>query len=177
MDTENKEINLPENIKEEIRKNVTELKDILKEDSEYAESLIHLVSNVYQGKYPPQGIADVVYTHYSDVVKKCQEQYKPFPIEITKLYNIIDLLTHLVSGQDKLIYDEFKNSNDDYDTIKTKIDILAELCSKEVCFQFNPEILYGADINAEYLTYCQQKGIGEHLDYPVQCTGEDLEDL
>lgn len=163
---------LPENIKEEIRKNVAELKEILKYDSKFAESLIHLVSIIYQGKYPPQGIADVVYTHYSDIVKKCQQEYKPFPIEVNKLYNIIDLLTHLVSGQDKLIYDEIKE-NSDYDTINDEINNLAELCAKEVCFQFNPETLYSDDIVAKYLGYCQQEGINKNSDDQAQCIGKD----
>lgn len=159
MDTENKEINLPENIKEEIRKNITELKEILKDDKEFANAIIW--SMFYCPA--PYRVSDNIYGHYSDIVKKCQEEHKPIPEEIHQLYKIVSFLAYLAVGQSEKLYDIINDTNDNVDIITNKIEALGKLCLQEIGFQFDPNINYRHQLDL-ITEYENTQFIGENLD-------------
>jgi hypothetical protein len=156
MDTITPQVNIPEIIKQKIRKNIGIFKQILEDDKEFADYIMFIICN--PGRYLAIDVINSVYERYPDIIKKCQEEYKPFPLEITKLRKIISSLFHLACGDDELIMNEVKDY--DFATAQLERKALADLCIKEINFRFNPEV-----------NYIIHPFIME--DYNVECTGED----
>jgi hypothetical protein len=155
---------LPKNIKEEIKNNVAELKELLKDDSEFCISLIKSIVNV--GKYMlPQGIDYMVFDHYDDIIKQCTKEYKSWPIQVTQVRSIASSLAYLVSGYNKLIFDALKDC-EPYDMQK-KCEDLGELCRIEIGVQFNPKVDYHYELDPEYSRMYDVYVAG-------QCEEEDL---
>ncbi len=77
---------LPENIKEEIRKNVAELKEVLKDDKEFAQELVNKILLLGQGLYPDVG-------HMICSSKYCNTDY--FDPNHLNNYVIFDKLTNI----------------------------------------------------------------------------------
>jgi hypothetical protein len=88
----NEKIELPENIKEEIKKNVTELKNILKDDPKFANELIDKLHLLKEGN----GYADT-FLYY------VKEKY---PVNY-KLLCVVNELAYLTIGEHKVVEEEF----------------------------------------------------------------------
>ena len=61
---------LPDNIKEVICKNVAELKELLKDDNEFAEKLIWHICNLCQ-YILPESVISLVWEHYKCILGQC----------------------------------------------------------------------------------------------------------
>ena len=68
-------IALPKNIKAEIQENVIELKELLKNDMEFAENLIRMICKAGAG-ITPESLCLSVYQHYDNIIKNAQHEYK-----------------------------------------------------------------------------------------------------
>jgi len=71
------QIALPDNIKLEIKNVVAELKELLKDDQNFAEELIWAVSNVGNLMYA-YNVREGVYLHYEKIINECKESHKPW---------------------------------------------------------------------------------------------------
>ena len=141
---ETKEFVLPENIKEEIKTNVIQLKELLKNDKEFAENLIWM--SVHAGQYIlPDYIASSVYKHYNDIIEQCKKEYQAWPGEINKVRDIAYTLSCLASGYNQSIFDAAKIINQDYSY--NECEALGKLVKIEIGYQFNPEINYNYDLD------------------------------
>jgi len=142
VNTDSKELVLPENIKEEIKKGVAELKELLKDDQEFLQNLVWKIVN--GGKYLQLNyIADSVYHHYTNVIEQCQKEYKAWPIEINKIRDIVYKLSSIATGYNELIFDVLKTVNPEYTSDDCKA--LGDIARKEIGSQFNPEINYNCE--------------------------------
>ena len=134
------EVVLPENIKTEIKKNVVELKDILKNDQVFAEKIISMICNVES--FGTQTVTQEVYTHYTDILTTCSKESKPWPSWLDRLSKVVDLLDHLATGYDVLTYDLL---NDSLETCHS----LGQLVITEINYQFYPDIHFNTNINLD----------------------------
>jgi hypothetical protein len=147
-------LTLPDNIKEEIRKNVAELKELLKDDKEFAENLIFNICNV--GWYIlPQTVTGMVCDHYKEIINQCRKELKSYPMHVNKIHDIAGFLAHVAIGQQVLIYDDWKATKTDYTYSDCKS--LGDLAISEINMQYNPDFIYHQDV--ESLGFTQHYGL------------------
>lgn len=139
IEGDEEDIKLPVNIKETIKNNVAELKELLKEEPEFCVELIDTIVNVDRFILPAS-VVEMVFKHYNDVISQCRKENKAWPIKIIKVQHIADLLSHLVSGYQKLIFDVI--GTNEADETYRKCHELGVLSRIEIGTQFNPDIDY-----------------------------------
>lgn len=107
------EFELPIIIKEEIKNNIIKLKELLKDDQEFAKELIKSIVE-YGVSIPAQTIENLVFQHYSNIIKQAQVEYKAWPKEIDNIRDIACNLSKFTSGYNHSIIKVLENAKVDY---------------------------------------------------------------
>jgi len=136
-------IELPDNIKKEIQKNVTELKELLKDNQDVAEELISMVCNI-GNLYVITNVYDFIFNYYSKEIEVSNKYYKGLPENFLKLKQIAYKLSTLVDGTafEIVALSEAYNENN----FSQVCNEFGDLSKKEIGHQFSEGANYIIDV-------------------------------
>lgn len=133
-------ITLPDNIKEEIRNNAAQLKELLKDEKEFLIKLVIGINSLY-----PDFVRNSIFEHYDSVIQESKKQYKPWPKIIDEVDKLTYSLYSLLEVENQLFWKRFKDMGSD---IRIAV---REIIKEEIILQFkgNDNISYDYDFNVD----------------------------
>lgn len=137
---------LSEEIKEAIRTNVAELKELLKDDQE---TLIKVIERVVNDIASSQDIDYLVRCHYSEVIEQCEKEKEAWPEEVKNARNAAADLYFMSRARSNLTAKQVKEMNPPDEEEYSVIKQIGKLCQEEIGREFNPDVDYRYDLSTE----------------------------